>query len=189
MLQTQRLTDFSQVEMLYNSRMKKDFARNERKPLSSIRRAWEAKTYDCYGLFDGEEIVGYAFFVRQGENYLFDYLAIAEDRRDEGLGSLFLQQLAVVLKDAACVVGEVEDPDKATDENTRLQRERRMRFYLRNGYWKTDLTACVFGVDYRIMEVPTGAPHSTEEIRTVYTALYRNILPALFFRTQFRVGT
>ena len=34
-LNTRRLTDFAQVETLYKTRLKKDFARNELKPLIS----------------------------------------------------------------------------------------------------------------------------------------------------------
>lgn len=182
-----RLTDFAQVEDLYRTRLKKDFARNELRPLSSLRRSWEANAYDCFGLFDGENLLGYAFFVRLGGNYLFDYLAIAEAHRDEGLGSLFLRRLAVYLADADCVVGEVEDPDRAKNEEDRAQRERRLRFYLRSGYLKTELTSRVFGADYRILEVPTAAPHTTEALREIYSALYRSILPGLFYRTQFKV--
>ncbi len=184
---TRRLTDFSQVRMLYRSRLKKDFARGELKPLSAMRRAWKRNAYVCYGLFDGDEILGYAFFVRQGKNCLLDYLAIAEGRRDRGLGTLFLRQLADCLSDADCVVGEVEDPDKAADPEDRELRERRLQFYLRSGYRKTELTACVFGVDYRILEVPVSAPHTADELRSIYTELYRSILPEIFFRKQFRV--
>ena len=187
-LTTRRLTDFAQVETLYKARLKKDFARDERKPLASMRRSWERGAYECYGLFDGEEILGYAFFVRLGKNYLFDYLAIAEEHRDEGLGSVFLRQLAESLAGADCVVGEVEDPEKAQDAESRATRERRLQFYLRSGYRMTELTSAVFGVDYRILEVPTAKSHTTEELRTVYTELYRSILPGVFFRTQFRVG-
>ena len=187
-METRRLTDFSQVEALYSSRMKKDFARNELKPLSGMRRSWENNAYDCYGLFDADEILGYAFFVRLGETYLFDYLAITEEHRDEGLGTIFLQQLADHLRGADCVVGEVEDPDMAADEETRTQRDRRMQFYLRAGYRRTELTSSVFGVAYRILEVPTGREHTTEELREIYTELYRSILPGVFFLTQFRVN-
>lgn len=186
-VETRRLTDFAQIEVLYRSRLKKDFARNELKFLSGMRRSWENDAYDCYGLFDGDELLGYAFFVRLERNYLFDYLAIAEEHRDRGLGSVFLRQLAACIKDADCIVGEVEDPDKAGDEETRALRERRMRFYLRSGYLRTDLTATVFGVDYRILEVPTGTAHTTEAIRALYTELYRGILQGVFFETQFRV--
>ena len=183
-----RLTDFAQVERLYEQRLRKDFPRNERRPLSSLRRSWEQGAYDCYGLFRGEDILGYAFFVRLGQSFLFDYLAIAEAHRDEGLGSLFLRQLAACFSGADCVVGEVEDPDKAPDPAARALRERRLRFYLRSGYRLTGLRATVFGADYQLLEVPTGRTHSAGELREAYTALYRSILPPLFFRTQFHVG-
>ena len=186
-LSTCRLTDFAQIKRLYQTRLKKDFVRNELRPLSWIRRSWDNDAYDCYGLFDGDELLGYAFFVRLGKNYLFDYFAIAEEHRDEGLGSLFLRELAACLKDADCVVGEVEDPEQAADEDIRAQRERRLRFYLRSGYRKTELTSIVFGADYRILEVPTGTPHTADQLRTVYTELYKSILPERFFRTQFKV--
>ena len=187
-LTTRRLADFAQVEQLYRQRMKKDFVPNELRPLSSLRRSWEQDAYDCYGLFDGEQILGYAFFVRLGNNFLLDYLAIAEEHRDEGLGSIFLHQLAACLQGADCVVGEVEDPDRAKDPENRAQRERRLLFYLRNGYRKTALCSTVFGADYRILEIPTGKCHSTEKLRDAYTALYRSILPGVFFHTQFHVS-
>ena len=167
--------------------MKKDFARNELRPLANLRRSWERDAYDCYGLFRGEEILGYAFFVRLGGNYLFDYLAIAGEHRDEGLGSAFLRLLAGCFADADCVVGEVEDPDKAKDAAEREQRERRLQFYLRAGYRETGLRSVVFGADYRILEVPTAKTHTTDELREVYTALCRSVLPPAFFRTQFHM--
>ena len=186
-MQIQRLTDFSQVEMLYRTRLKKDFPRSELKPLSGMRHSWEKEAYDCYTLVDGDNTLGYAFFVRLGDNYLFDYLAIVREHRDEGLGSLFLKLLADRLQGAECVVGEVEDPDKATNEEMRILRERRMQFYLRAGYRRTELTSIVFGVAYRILEVPTGKEHTSEELREIYSELYRSILPRTFFQSQFQV--
>ncbi|MBO5556923.1 MAG: GNAT family N-acetyltransferase [Oscillospiraceae bacterium] len=187
MLTMRRLTAFSQVEALYHARLKKDFSRNERRPLATIRRSWERDAYDAYVLLDGEEILGYAFLVRLGNNYLFDYLAIAEEHRDEGLGSLFLSRLIDCLKDADCVVGEVEDPAKAEDADSRAQRERRLQFYLRIGCRETELTANVYGVDYRILELPREKPFTTNELREIYTALYRSIFSPRIFRTQFRI--
>lgn len=186
-LSIRRLTDFAQVEAIYRIRLKKDFARRELRPLASLRRSWEHDAYDCYGLYDGGALLGYAFFVLLGKNALLDYLAIAEEHRDEGLGTAFLQMLASCLADADCAICEVEDPERAQDEETRAQRERRLRFYLRSGYMKTALTSRVFGVDYRILEMPTGKTHTADELRAIYTALYKSILPGLFFHTQFRV--
>ena len=184
---TRQLTDFAQVELLYRTRLADDFMPSELKPLESMRRSWTKNAYQCYGLFGGDELLGYAFFVRRDRDYLLDYLAIARERRGEGLGSLFLHQLAACVQDANCAVCEVEDPDKARSTAAREHRERRMQFYLRNGCRKTDVTSTVFGVDYRILEIPTAAEHTAEEVRSVYTELYRSSLAEPFFHTQFRV--
>ena len=182
-----RATDFSEVAEIYDSRMKQDFANNELKPLTAIRRAWERDAYDVYFLTDGEAVLGYACFVRGENGLLFDYLAIAKEYRDQGLGSFFLKELAGCLAGTECVVGEVEDPDRAENETNRALRERRLNFYLRNGYRKTSVTSTVFGVDYRILEVPVGAEHSAEEIQKIYSKLYKSILPYVFLKTQFKV--
>ena len=186
-LAVRRLKDFTQIEMLYRGRLKKDFARNELKPLSAMRRLWVKDAYDCYGLFDGDEILGYAFFARVGKNLLLDYFAIADGYREKGLGSFFLRRLAVCLADEDCVLLEVEDPEKALDKESRLLHERRLRFYLRNGHLKTELTSVVFGANYRLLEIPVARPHTTEELMSVYTELYRNIFSPRFFRTDFKV--
>ena len=110
-LTIRKLTDFAQVEALYQTRLKQDFARNELRPLTSLRRSWEQGAYDSYGLCDGDAILGYAFFVRLGRNRLLDYLAIEAEHRNEGLGSVFLQKLAPCLKDADCVVFAVAHND------------------------------------------------------------------------------
>jgi len=183
-----RLSDFAQIKLLYQQRLKKDFPRNERKPLASMRRSWKNDAYDCYGLFEGDEILGYAFFVRLKNDYLLDYFAIDVNRRDAGFGSIFLQQVSACLAHANCVIVEVEDPDKAKDAKTRALRERRLQFYVRNGCRETDLTAVVFGADYRILEMPAKASHTTEELRLIYSDLYRSILPGLFFKTQFKTN-
>lgn len=185
--ETRRLTDFAQIKMLYHSRLKKDFVRNELKPLASMKRSWKKGTYDCYGLFEGTEIQGYAFYVRLGKDYLLDYLAITDAHRGQGLGSVFLRQLADCMVDADCIIVEVEDPDRAPDEESRMLRERRLRFYLRNEYLMTGVTSSVFGVSYRLLEFSAMGPHSTEKLRAVYSEIYRDALPAVFFRTQFEV--
>ena len=185
---TQRLTDFSQIESLYKSRLEKDFTEDERKPLSSMKRSWEEGNYDCFGLLCGEEILGYAFFVSKGNNCLLDYFAIKEDRRNEGLGSIFRKQLADVMAKGKCVIVEVEDPDQANSFDDKTLRDRRLRFYLTNGYLETSLKSSVFGVPYRILEASDNIPHTTGSIRAAYTDLYRSILPKEFFQTQFSVS-
>ena len=187
MIQTKKLADIAEIESIYRTRMKEDFAPDELRPLSAIVQAWEKGIYDCYVLTDRKAILGYACFVRKDNSYLFDYLAISAEHRGEGWGTVFLRQLADCFQGADCIVEEVEDPDAATDEEMRNLRERRMKFYLRNGYRLTGVRARVFGVDYQILEVPTGRDYEAEEIAGIYTELYRSILPEPFFQTQFMV--
>lgn len=184
---TRRLTDFSLVEALYRTRLKEDFPPDELKPMDSMRRSWEKDAYDCYGLFDGDDILGYAFFVRRDRDLLLDYFAIAQERRDRGLGSLFLRQLADHIRGANCAVCEVQDPDKAGSVEERIGRERRLRFYLRSGFRKTELTSVLFGVNYRILEMPGTQAHTLQQIREAYTELYRSTLPEKLFLSEFQV--
>ena len=185
---TRRLTDFRQVEKLYKSRLESDFAEDELKPLSAMKKSWEEGNYDCYGVFEGEEILGYAFFVSNGDNCLLDYFAIKEDRRNEGLGSIFLKQLTACMEKEKYVIVEVEDPNQANSFDEKTLRNRRLQFYLRNGYMETTLKSSVFGVSYRLLEASNSVPHSARNIRTAYIELYRSILPEEFFQTQFSVS-
>ena len=125
---TRKLTDFSQVEKLYKSRLESDFAKDELKPLSAMKESWGKGDYDCYGLFEGKEILGYAFFVSNGDNCLLDYFAIKEDRRNEGPGSIFLKQLAACMEKEKYVIVEVEDPDQANSFDEKTLRNRRLQF-------------------------------------------------------------
>ena len=184
---TKKVTEFREVVEVYNSCMKRDFARNELRPLVSIRLSWKRNAYDVYFMTDGDMVLGYACLVRNGDDLLLDYLAIAKEHRDKGLGSTFLKQLAACLSGADCVVCEVENPESAANENDRALRERRLQFYLRNGFNKTEVTSTVFGVDYCILAMQDDEVHSTEEIREIYSGLYRSTLPLRFYNTQFRV--
>ena len=179
-------TEYSQVEFIYQTYMKQDFPRNELKPLASIRSLWEQGRYDCFQMREEGNLVGYAFFVKQTKadknSYLLDYLAIVPEYRDRGYGSLFLQQLSWSFADAYCIVVEVEDPDEAEHEEARQQMQRRLSFYLRGGYRKTQVTARVFGVFYRVLEAPSGSFHPDEEIREIYASLYRSMLPAAVYK-------
>ena len=183
---TKRLADFSMVEELYHTRLTKDFPPTETKPLEMMRVSWEKDSYICYGFFEGEEILGYAFFLRKGRKYLLDY-AIDEKHRGEGLGSVFLGQLAEYMKEADFVIIEVENPESAKDEEARKHMQRRLRFYLRNGCRETGVTALLFGVNYRLLEIAGREAHGKEELRAAYTEIYQSILPERLFQTNFLV--
>lgn len=166
-----------QVCDVYEKYMKVDFPDNERKPLSMILDGLEKDIYECYGLFDKEEILGYAFFIKTGNDYLFDYLAIMKNSRNQGIGTIILNKIEEQFKSANSVIGEVEDPDFATKEEEKILRERRLAFYRRNGYVDTGVRVKLFGVDFIVIALDKGIKHKKEEIVQLYQAHYRGYLP------------
>ena len=184
--------NLDQIRYVYRNFMKQDFPDNERKPLAMIEKAVENKTYDCFGLFEEKEICGYAFFVRcENENkkvdYLFDYLAIKKELRDQCWGRIFLKMLKEYFPDGTSMLGEVENPDRAADPDARTLQTRRLQFYLRNGIRDTGVTARVFGVEYRILEYVLTDAHSEEQVKEIYSKIYHSILPGWIYRSKIRI--
>ncbi len=195
------MTDFEtlpltlgQVRRICHERMPSDFPDNERKSPGMIVRALQRGEYACWGAVRGEEILAYAFFVvvpaGEGEQplCLFDYLAVRADLRGTGVGSRFLRALSRGgLRDMACVLLEIEDPDRAETEAERVLRERRRGFYLRAGLEDTGVTAWVFGADYRLLEWPLARRHAPADVRALYACVYRSVLPAFLYRKFVRI--
>lgn len=176
-----------QIREIYRTRMVQDFPAEELKPLSRILEALSRGGYACTGYFDGEMLLAYAFFVIAGNEYLLDYFAVSADSRGTGVGSGFLTALKGRLPQDALVIIEVEHPAFAGGAADRQMRERRREFYLRNGCLDTGQEACVFGTEYRLLELPLCAPHTAAEVRAAYLRLYESLLPPEMFRRNIRL--
>ena len=72
---------------------------------------------------------------------------------------------------------EVENPFLEEDPMLRASMERRMDFYLRNGWWDTRVNARMFGVEYRLLAAPVSQKLSREKIADCYRLIYRNVVP------------
>ncbi len=183
-----------QIEENYNTRMKRDFPPNEVKPLPMILKAVEAGTYRCYGLMDEHQrMLGYAYLVRLAgtEDYFLDYLAVDENRRNEGIGSYILTLLHEQFKDADSLIIEVENPALSEDEATRILRTRRYGFYLRNGVVDSGATAVCFGAPFLLLEMmmePMKEKHSPDQIRSLYKQHYKALLPIEMYEKNIIVG-
>lgn len=176
-----------QVKYLYEVSMMKDFPDNERKPLSMILTAIDKGAYDCLGIVEKDTILGYAFFMKIGKDYLFDYYVILQEYRNSGIGSAFLQEIAKHYQDADSVIGEVEDFSLAESEEDKNLQERRYQFYLRNGYVDTAVRVKLFGVDYRVIEMAIGKAHTKEEIKELYRAHYKAIFPWIIYKQKVKI--
>lgn len=180
-----RLTPI-QVMQLYPF-MEKDFPADELKPLSRILSAMENGTYECLGMRSNGKLIGYAYFVRTGNQYLLDYLAVNDKNKNRGIGSQFLRMLVPHLSSADSIIGEVEDPAFAADKDEYLLQTRRLQFYMRNGFRPTGVQVYVFGVHYLLIEMEHGKAHTDQEIRELYRQHYLAMLPEEMYRENVRI--
>ena len=181
-----------QAENIYNTRMLEDFPQNELKPFKSIRRGHEAGLYDCIGLYDNEEILGYAFFFSIKKNnekiMLLDYFAIEKSHRHSGLGGNFLALLSDFLKTADLTIIESEDPTAAKNEEERQIQASRLDFYEKNGCEYTGIDAYVFGAEYKVLKLHPKRIFTREEIVAFYNDIYQSmLLPKYYNRNYFYV--
>ncbi len=150
-----------------------------------------ADRYVCLGFYEAAGLRGYGFFAtlpaeNGGLHYLLDYFAILPAYRGQGLGAAFLPAMLARLPDAASVIGEAENPACAANEADRALRERRIRFYLRCGVRDTGVTACVWGVEYRLLFFG-GRALSQDAVRRVYGAFYRSFFPPALYAQKVRI--
>lgn len=176
-----------QIRSVYHNELVNDFPKDETKPLVMILKREKEGTYRCFGAYEKDTLIGYAFFVVHGEQLLLDYLAVVRAYRGRGIGSEFLRLLAEQCADASGMIIEVEDPTYAGTAEEAQLRERRRQFYLRNGCVDSGVTAHTFGVEYRLLEHAQCGVHTADEVREIYRNLYRSMVPKFLYEKNVRV--
>ena len=149
-----------EIIAVYDAWGPRHFPDSELKPLSSVKMLLEQGQYSGYGLFDGSGaaeggMLGYALLMHDKDKgkMLLDYYAFLEEHRCRGLGSVFLHEIQRQGDFPGCFI-ECEAPETADCREQRELRERRIRFYERNGAVLTQVRAQLFGVTYRMLVLP-----------------------------------
>lgn len=169
-----------QVAEIYDKWIHKHFPENEIKPLKHIYRMWEQGAYCALGMYDGGKLVSYAFLamVPGRDMLLLDYLAVLEDYRNAGAGSIFLQKMGKCLTECMGVsykgiLIETEDAKYAQNDEELHIRQKRDAFYKKNGAVRTDVTGEVYGVHYAIWNLPISENAGFEECREQLREIYQ----------------
>lgn len=148
-----RIPTPEQLRTVYDRDLRAAFPAAELKPLVNMERMWSEGWYRPWCLFDGNDIAGEAFLWLGRPGWaLLDYLCVASDRRNGGLGAVILEKLREAESDTV-IFGESEDPADAPDP---AMAERRLGFYARNGLRTAGYDTAMFGVHYKTLYLASG---------------------------------
>lgn len=191
------LRDMTPDEMktTYLGHMIHVFPENELKPCDSIYQEMLEDKYLACGLYAGEILVGYVFTAcMPGREQLFgQYVVVKEEYRSMGVGAVMMDKVMEHYSQYRCFMADVEDPDYPVDEDDLKQRERRMRFYTRNGFRRTRVKAHVYGVNYEVIVRDIAASPDDQEVLDAANAIYESMsypgtFPEMFqLRLEYRL--
>ena len=172
-----RILNKAETKVLYNSEMKRAFPPSELKPLSAIEDMRDKGRYEPLGLYEGEELLGYAFmWLEPGIPFaLLDYFGTLEGQRGTGLGTKMLDMLAEHYRDYRGIFGEAEGAFSPDPEENALQK-RRLAFYERNGFRYGGYDCALFGVHYLTL-IRGDADVSPEELVNAHQRIYQSGIP------------
>ena len=147
-------------------------------PMIDVQTLLGENRYAAFGAYDGGALAAYAFLCwDEHGTALLDYLAVMEDYRCHGVGSLMMNYLlsgstALPWK---CLILEVDDPDFAGDGAELTIRLRRNAFYHRAGLRESRVRVQLFGARYRIFTDAHGL--SDEALLARVRAMYPQLVP------------
>lgn len=143
------------------------FPDSERKPFSRIVKMYRKGEADIWYFEKEGRFAGLSTTINGSEQILIDYLAIAEDRRGEGIGSASLQ----LLRQQYSGKGVFLEIESAFDEcDNKEERVRRRSFYLKNGMKSMGVMAYLFDVKMELLGFDCCM--SFEEYHHFYTHNY-----------------
>ncbi|MDO4295318.1 MAG: GNAT family N-acetyltransferase [bacterium] len=181
-----RLLTADEMREVYESHMLSDFPENERKPFARIQELLEAGFYEAYGVFEGEKLLAYAWFMKGklGRYVLLDYLAVCKEYRSQGYGSRLLPLLQEAMSQQyEGILGEVEDPDFGEDEADIAVRRRRLCYYERYGFQRRGLYCTLFGPRLCIISYEQKGQKEADD-REIYQAM-DDIYQVMFHKNQY----
>lgn len=175
-----RRLGWSEIEKIYSLNMQEDFPAGELKSLKLLKSLYDKGSNAAYGLYDDEQkLKAYAIFEKpdKGNVWLLDYLAVNSSARGGGFGSRFLKEIGGLLEGVDSVMAEIERIEMAQDDVQREIRERRKRFYLKNGLIETGVyTNADADMDYEILCLPVkkqvSGKEAAEAMKNIYDTFF-----------------
>ncbi|MCM1022441.1 MAG: GNAT family N-acetyltransferase [Prevotella sp.] len=153
--------DFGRISCLYRTA----FPADERAPMWLLALKAGRENVDFWGLYADGDWLGLAYVISEGgASYLF-YLAVSEELRGKGLGSKALRAIVTHYAGQRLFLA-LEQLDENADNFA--ERQRRRRFYLKNGLKPLPLTIREATVTYDVMGTGDVKPEEYESMMKKY---------------------
>lgn len=175
------------IEKIYNKHMIIDFPVEELKPIEVIKKLIKRNIYICYGLYENEELLAYAFLATSKLYLLIDYYSVCANHRNKGIGSEFLNILKENCKSYNGIIVEVEKIECASNETEKVIRQRRINFYKKNGMIMTNISCTLFNVNFSIMclcNIELDESFIYEGLKKIY----KEIIPSKLYSEYVKLG-
>lgn len=176
-----------QVRRIYRWEMCTAFPQAERRPLWGILRLMASGNYDAFGLYQGDELMGYAMLWRGTDFVLLDYLAACGGKQGRGVGTKLLEYLREHYAQNRALLVEVEAVETDVSEAENYVRARRLSFYCRNGFIEMGYEADIFCVRYTVLGCPLGGMPDKNAAICAHDEWYRTHLPRRLYRRYIHI--
>ncbi len=160
---------------IYNEHMKVDFPPYELKNLKKILRLTSEEKYLPYGIYENNELMGYALLVTFKNIVILDYFAIFKEKRNGGLGAKAINLISDYFKDKYDIlILESDDPNFFEKQEDKELCERRIEFYKRNGFEQVMIKVRAYEGDFIILAT-NDKIKDVNKIVELYLGLYVSI--------------
>ncbi len=164
-----------ETTFIYNEYMKEDFPPYELKSLKKMLRLTSEGKYQPMGIYENNELVGYAYLVNYENIVILDHFAILKNKRNDGLGAKAINLLSDHFKDKYDIfILEADDPDFFERQEDKDLSERRIGFYKRNGLTQVMFKVTAYEADFIILAT-NDKIKDPKKIMELYVGLYVSI--------------
>ncbi|HEY9060671.1 MAG TPA: GNAT family N-acetyltransferase [Pseudobacteroides sp.] len=138
-----------ELKGIYN-KIERDFAANEYAPYEVLYQQIRNGAQEGMFLCKDEQDVAYAICAGSNKNryVLISLLAVYEQFRGQGIGTVFLKELCNKYSDKLGIIVEVEKPEESTSKEEEDFRKKRIDFYEKAGF------RLIPNINYSIWDVP-----------------------------------
>lgn len=130
-----------EIHPLYES----SFPDDEKVPYFILKQQAKKSISDIIGVYDENEFIGFVILVFDLDIVFIWYLAIREDKRNQGYGSQILQTIHDLYKNKRIILN--------VEEVIHDEQLKRKQFYIKNGYQECGFKTIEYGVIYEMLFV------------------------------------